>query len=103
MIYITTLILAQLPLTLVGSFVTWLRRNLIHKGFLAGCEPPIIILGHYRSGTSFFYQLLVTDPAHTGVSMYQTWWPHSFLTGATRWLARLCLPRSRPMDNVKVC
>jgi len=75
-IYITTLILAQLPISLCSSFITWLRRAVLQKEFLEQCAPPIIILGHYRSGT-FFYQLMVTDHTHAPVSRYQTWWPHT--------------------------
>ena len=65
-------------------------------------EPPLFILGHWRSGTTFLHELLIRDPAHTFPNTYQCFVPHHFvLTEA--WFAPLTeglLPNRRPMDNM---
>jgi hypothetical protein len=100
LLYMTILIICSTPVNVAGAALTALRRHITHRKFLQECQPPIIILGHYRSGTTFLYELLAKDPEQSWISMYQTWWPHSFSTGLTHWLAQLCLPKRRVMDNV---
>jgi hypothetical protein len=65
-------------------------------------EPPLFILGHWRSGTTFLHELLIHDPDHTYPTTYQCFVPHHFvLTDAwlTPWTEKL-LPNRRPMDNM---
>jgi omega-hydroxy-beta-dihydromenaquinone-9 sulfotransferase len=66
-------------------------------------EPPLFIIGHWRSGTTYLHELLMLDDRFTYPTTYQCFAPFHFLL--TQWfLARYCgflLPRKRPMDNVR--
>ncbi len=65
-------------------------------------DPPLFIIGHWRSGTTFLHELLVHDDRFTYPTTYQCFAPLHFLL--TEWfLARYCgflLPKRRPMDNM---
>jgi hypothetical protein len=65
-------------------------------------KPPLIILGHFRSGTSHLHNLLSLDPAFTAPSLFQTLYPNTFLTTEwfLPWLGRPFLLRKRPHDNM---
>ncbi len=66
--------------------------------------PPVMILGHWRSGTTHLHYTLQQDPQFAIVSNAQMGTPTCFFT-LGRWLARLApiLPHiSRPMDNLPV-
>ena len=65
-------------------------------------QPPIFIIGHWRSGTTHLHNLFSQDPALGWVTMYQALAPDCSLIGGT-WLKRLLartLPQRRPMDNM---
>lgn len=66
--------------------------------------PPIFVLGHWRSGTTYLHELLACDTAHSCPTTYRCFAPSHFLL-SERWLkfplARL-LPRRRPMDDMQV-
>ena len=67
-------------------------------------EPPIFILGHWRSGTTLLHELLVQDPRHTFPNTYQCFDPCHFLL-TERLVRRYCnwlLPARRIMDNMPV-
>lgn len=67
-------------------------------------EPPIIILGHWRSGTTHLHNMLALDERFAYPNTYQVLYPHTFLC-TERLCSRLvgfCLPPTRPMDQVKV-
>ncbi len=65
-------------------------------------NPPIIILGHWRSGTTLLHELLILDARHNFPTTYQCLEPNHFLL--TEWLfSRIffwLLPGRRPMDNM---
>lgn len=65
--------------------------------------PPLFIIGHWRSGTTFLHELLVLDTRFTCPTTYQCFAPEHFLL--TEWLVAryggFLLPRKRPMDNVR--
>jgi hypothetical protein len=65
-------------------------------------EPPLFVLGHWRSGTTLLHELLILDPRHTYPTTYECFAPNHFLW--TEWfvapLTRWLLPPTRPMDNV---
>ena len=79
--------------------------NLIYGRRIARVQlkaPPVFILGHWRSGTTFLHELLIRDPSHTFPSTYQCFVPHHFVfteSWITPWTKRL-LPSRRPMDNM---
>lgn len=65
-------------------------------------EPPLFVLGHWRSGTTLLHELLIRDPRHTFPTTYDCFSPHHCLVTES-WLPRLIpwlLPKKRPMDNV---
>ncbi len=65
-------------------------------------EPPVFILGHWRSGTTFLHELLIRDSRFTFPNTYQCFVPHHFVLSES-WLSPLTtklLPRRRPMDNM---
>ncbi|NOY30754.1 MAG: sulfotransferase [Planctomycetes bacterium] len=65
-------------------------------------QPPLFILGHWRSGTTFLHELLIRDPEHTFPTTYQCFVPHHFVL-TERWITPWTeglLPNRRPMDNM---
>ncbi|MDN5786019.1 sulfotransferase [Pseudorhodobacter sp.] len=66
-------------------------------------KPPLFVLGHWRSGTTYLHELLAQDTAQFQFpNTYQVVNPYTFLTTegtATRAL-RWMLPATRPMDNM---
>jgi len=65
-------------------------------------EHPIVIVGHWRSGTTLLHELLALDPRHTAPSTYACFPPNHFLLTrriippALSWL----MPSRRPVDNM---
>jgi hypothetical protein len=47
-------------------------------------QPPLFIIGHWRSGTTILHQLMALDPQFTYPSNYVCFCPHHFLL--TEWL-----------------
>jgi len=82
-------------------------ESLIHGRKIARTsidQPPVFVLGFWRSGTTLLHNLMCEDPQFVYPSLYETVFPHHFLltediaTKLTSWM----VPDSRPMDNVKV-
>jgi hypothetical protein len=64
-------------------------------------EPPLFILGHWRTGTTLLHELLTLDERHTSPTYCQCFSPHDFLlTERTASLQRWTFPAHRPMDNM---
>jgi hypothetical protein len=65
-------------------------------------EPPVFIIGHWRSGTTYLHELMYLDERFVSPTTYQCFAPHHFLV--SEWLiARYMgwlLPKQRPMDNM---
>lgn len=66
-------------------------------------HPPVFIIGHWRSGTTYLHELLSNDPQFCYTSLWDTLLPESglVLQLTKRFLARF-LPPERPMDAIKV-
>ena len=67
-------------------------------------QPPLFVLGHWRSGTTFLHQLLSHDAGLASPTTYECFVPNHFLLTDT-WLPRMLhylLPKRRPMDNVRL-
>jgi hypothetical protein len=66
-------------------------------------QPPLLVLGHWRSGTTLLHELLMLDRRHVCPNTYQCFEPQHFLW--TEWLVppliRWALPPTRPMDDVQ--
>jgi hypothetical protein len=66
--------------------------------------PPLFILGHWRSGTTWLHEILARDERFGYPNSYQVSFPHTFLT-TEKFSARLMapfLPRRRPMDGMEM-
>ena len=65
-------------------------------------QPPIFIVGHWRTGTTLLHELLVLDPRHNYPTTYECLAPNHFLLTEnvlTRLFAWMT-PSHRPMDNM---
>ncbi len=65
-------------------------------------EPPLFVLGHWRSGTTLLHELLMLDARHTCPTTYQCLAPHHFLWTESILppLLKFLLPSQRPMDDM---
>jgi hypothetical protein len=66
-------------------------------------EPPIFVLGMWRSGTTHLHNLFAVDDRLAFPNLYQVGYPHTFLgteAAATRLLG-FFLPAKRIQDNMK--
>jgi hypothetical protein len=65
-------------------------------------HPPIFIIGHWRSGTTYLHELLVLDDRFAFPTTYECFAPSHFLI--SDWLVakymKFLLPAKRPMDNM---
>jgi hypothetical protein len=65
-------------------------------------KPPVFIIGHWRSGTTFLHELMHLDDQFASPNTYQCFCPEHFLL--TEWLiagyGSWLMPKHRPMDNM---
>lgn len=67
-------------------------------------EPPLFVVGHWRTGTTMLHELLVQDEQFAYPTTYQVMGPHHFLL-SERLIPKLiahAMPARRPMDNMVV-
>ncbi|MCA9080585.1 MAG: sulfotransferase [Planctomycetaceae bacterium] len=65
-------------------------------------EPPVFVLGCWRSGTTHLHNLLTLDQRYAFPNMFQTMYPNTFLVSES-WLRPMLdamTPRKRFMDNM---
>ena len=67
-------------------------------------KPPIFIIGHWRSGTTYLHNLMTQDDNLGYVSSLQTWCPELFLGSKPliQYILKSFLPQNRPMDNLEL-
>ncbi|MCX2745066.1 sulfotransferase [Mangrovivirga sp. M17] len=66
-------------------------------------NPPIFIIGHWRSGTTHLHNLLARDPAASYFTTYQGVFPNNLKSKLIfKSFMRLSMPGKRPSDNVKL-
>ncbi len=96
-----------LGITIVSLFnsALWLLQKLllgrrIERSAIE--HPPVFIIGHWRSGTTYLHELLVLDDRFTYPTTYECFAPSHFLI--SNWLVarymKFLLPSKRPMDNM---
>jgi omega-hydroxy-beta-dihydromenaquinone-9 sulfotransferase len=65
-------------------------------------EPPVFIIGHWRSGTTYLHELMSLDDRFGSPTTYQCFAPKHFLL--TEWFMvnfmGWLVPKQRPMDNM---
>ncbi len=66
--------------------------------------PPLFIIGHFRSGTTFLHYLLGQDPSLGYVSTFETMTPGMIIAHEKmfRDMVKKHLPAKRPMDDLEM-
>lgn len=94
---ITCFVIATIPIRVFERLLFGLaiRRHRLS-------EPPVFIIGHWRSGTTNMHNLMLRDPQFASVTMLHCAIPSGFLTWEwlARWILNRRLPKNRPMDAV---
>jgi hypothetical protein len=67
-------------------------------------KPPVFIIGHWRSGTTFLHQLIFLDNQFTAPTMVQTILPEHLLFSTKYYVPflNMIMPGKRPMDEVEL-
>ena len=67
-------------------------------------EPPVFIIGHWRSGTTLLHELLSLDTRFTYPTTYECFTPHHFLVSGplVRPLIEPVLPAKRLQDDMAI-
>ena len=85
-------------------FCAWERWRYGAAIRAAAPQPPLFILGIWRSGTTHLHNLLARDKRFAYPDFFEVFYPHTFLS--TGWLNRgllaRFLPERRPQDNVRM-
>ena len=86
--------------TVMGAFQSLIYGKRIREAKTE--QPPVFIIGHWRSGTTFLHELMYLDPRFVSPTTYQCMAPHHFLL--TQWWITTffgwLMPKQRPMDNM---
>lgn len=95
------LITALSPLTAPIRFIERVLYEK-HVSEIEITEPPVFIVGHWRTGTTHLHNLMTQDPTLAFVSTFHTLAPASYLAGhrTLRPLMALTMPDQRPMDSL---
>jgi hypothetical protein len=92
-----------ITLSSLGNSAQARRERATHAAGIdkVAIAPPVFILGHWRSGTTFLHELLACDSRLAWPSMHSTLYPHTFLTSEepVRWGKRILTP-TRLIDNM---
>ena len=67
-------------------------------------QPPVFVIGHWRTGTTFLHDLLSEDPNLAYPTTYECFFPHHFLLTEDTLpkVMKVLLPKKRPQDDVPV-
>ncbi len=67
-------------------------------------QPPLFILGHWRSGTTLLHKLMAMDPQFAFPNVFEVYNPWTFLVTEPLLIKELenLPPEKRPMDNVVI-
>ncbi len=84
--------------TLFGIWQQFRLGDELRRAAIA--EPPLFVLGHWRSGTTFLHDLLALDPRHTYPNTYECFMPLHFLLTEEYMTRRFPIAGHRQMDDV---
>jgi len=92
------------PVSMMNSCLALLQSMIYGKRIAQTelTEPPVFIIGHWRSGTTHLHELLCCDERFASSSTYECFAPHHFLVSG-RMFPKLfwwMVPSKRPMDNM---
>ena len=67
-------------------------------------QPPLFVIGHWRSGTTLLHELLSLDDRFTSPTTYECFAPEHFVVSGKIFpkLLWFLLPGKRPMDDVPI-
>ncbi len=67
-------------------------------------KPPVFIIGHWRSGTTFLQTLMIKDQHFAYVSNLQAFMPSVFISGGRffKHILKRLMPSKRRMDNMRL-
>lgn len=67
-------------------------------------QPPLFVLGHWRSGTTHLHELIAQDGRFAFPNTYQVSFPHTFLCTepADARMVSFFIPKERPMDAMRL-
>jgi omega-hydroxy-beta-dihydromenaquinone-9 sulfotransferase len=67
-------------------------------------NPPIFVIGHWRTGTTLLHDLFSVDPHLAYPTTFECFFPHHFLLteGTLPKVMKVLLPKKRPQDDVPV-
>ncbi|HMK42149.1 MAG TPA: sulfotransferase [Methyloceanibacter sp.] len=67
-------------------------------------NPPIFVIGHWRTGTTFLHDLFSVDPSLAYPTTFECFFPHHFLLTEDTLpkVMKVLLPKKRPQDDVPV-
>jgi hypothetical protein len=89
-----------------ASLLQWREKRIYREQIQQHSTPhdPVFIVGHWRTGTTFLHQLLLSDDRHTSPTLFQITAPVSFLISRKYYepILSKVLKNTRPMDNVKM-
>ncbi len=100
--YLTKFVAALLtPLSIIEE---WRYDNKLTNKELEIEQPPLFILGHWRSGTTFVHNVLSCDKQFGYTTTYQTVFPNIMLFGQPffKWIMGNIMPNKRPMDSLEL-
>jgi hypothetical protein len=90
---------------LLNSLFGFLQR-VVYGGAIGRTEisiPPVFIIGHWRTGTTWLSEMLALDPQFIAPNTYECLVPaHALLTGPISFLSAIRAPKARPMDGMPV-
>jgi hypothetical protein len=89
-----------------NTLLYWIAEAKYRKraGELKLDQPPIFVMGHWRTGTTFLHDLLACDPNLAYPTTYECFFPHHFLLTEETLpkVMKALLPKKRPQDDVPV-
>jgi hypothetical protein len=93
--------LSSIPNSLIALAEDQCYRRAVER---CEVEPPLFVLGTWRSGTTHLHNLFARDPRFAFPNLFQVTYPLTFLLTerSTTWLLDWAVPRQRPQDAVKM-